>query len=506
MDVKKQLLSALGDVSIDPSLSNCSVLLSSNDFNSSRFVVRSLEDWDYYPKAHLNPTPHLIRNTDDKGFYNLGKNRVLILDFDIYDSSGEVNGKFKGETFTPDELILALQDQDCPLPAWYVNSKTTGNFHMAWVLSTLQDRDSSKPIIKKIAQALGSDTQFTNSVSYNPLCQEADSHFWVEWCTSLPLLESYMDLLEFDSPFGGIYKSADSPRRAGLKQLLAKKSREAILKILPDLEDGMHRMFHINALVKRDIYRRYRGFVSMQEPTPTIPIEDLTAMVYHYGSLCKDPVQDARLDNLVEYWNPVVQGYYAKKKYDSVLSVWKKRKLFLELISPSLTRTYVLYSYREAITNFLLTGDVGILSDEMIERIESYDKRKTTKNVATMPLLFTVLDIKPEYFTKFKTQMLNAQKPSEGVSWEDFLFDMRMKYGEDPRTQYGHVAPSDLLSVAFSEYRYVRHTSRPPLPTRRDSYPNSQYSQKPQALTVPHSFDRERSTVVELGETLDKPP
>lgn len=166
---------------------------------TSRHGLETTADWLSHEGVHLNPTKelHLHRGKQYRPD-NKGKDSVLYLDFDIHDKNGSVKPGMV--PVTADEFIQALKDQGFTVPTYWIESSTSGNFHVVWLYA----RKLPRQMYTYVYEHLGSDPKFTNSLMLNPFSEahRGRVHPWTEYSDqdSVPTLESPEDLSGFRSP------------------------------------------------------------------------------------------------------------------------------------------------------------------------------------------------------------------------------------------------------------------------------------------------------------------
>ena len=166
---------------------------------TSRHGLETIADWLSHEGVHLNPTKelHLHRGKQYRPD-NKGKDSVLYLDFDIHDKNGSVKPGMV--PVTADEFIQALKDQGFTVPTYWIESSTSGNFHVVW----LYTRKLPRQMYTYVYEHLGSDPKFTNSLMLNPFSEahRGRVHPWTEYSDqdSVPTIESPEALSGFRSP------------------------------------------------------------------------------------------------------------------------------------------------------------------------------------------------------------------------------------------------------------------------------------------------------------------
>ena len=110
------LLSLLDDYSVGGTKVTPGVPSYAN-LRQRRRALKTVEDWTSFEAIHINAAGASLRNA----YKDLGwrhdpptefQDRVVLMDFDIYDKEGNP----KGVVITPDEVLSRLQSEGFPLP------------------------------------------------------------------------------------------------------------------------------------------------------------------------------------------------------------------------------------------------------------------------------------------------------------------------------------------------------------------------------------------------------
>ena len=290
--------------------------------------LRTKQDWSELQGVHLNPGPKTLQST--KMHYDkkqLLLDRVMYLDFDIYAKDGSVNPKMGDrEVQTPGSVLSYLEDHDLPLPFFWLESNTKGNFHMAWVYSEPISREESYPFRKAVELALGADTRFTNSTMRNPIATAntgKEVHWYNEWTDSAPTLDHPKFLIPSLTELGED-AAEDTKRPTSRSQysfIKSKMSKNYLLKVMSKATDGDGRWEMLRTIFKKILWKyaeEHDGFFSP---------EQVLQILNSLNSFFLTPISEGRIEAMASYWTLNQQKrYWYRQSQASTSPVFTPRK------------------------------------------------------------------------------------------------------------------------------------------------------------------------------------
>ena len=341
-----------------------------NNLKTRRVGLGTVTSWTNYEAVHINPAYKSLNSAYD--FLRLDgplpgnfMDRVLVMDFDIYDKSGNLKAL---QEVTPDEILDRLLEGGFPLPYCYIQSGTAGNFHMMWVYKYPKPRVFVKGFLRKVYRSWGADPRFTNSTMRNPLYLEAHDpssvHWWDEWATREPLLEEVSDLITEDDskkPSGSTRTRVATPSEGGLFQ--PRLSQTQLEFRMRQARDGDGRWHLLRSWLLRRIMSAYDGV--------GIPPNDMMSLAEWGNQLFSQPMEDRRVRELAGYWTPARQEWYVARQVKAGES---NPKAILEH-KQAVLKYFEVYDLREELLHYLKIG-LDNLPQDLRERDRQYQGRK----------------------------------------------------------------------------------------------------------------------------------
>ena len=313
LDEEMQFLHALHDYSVTEAPHYTLGLPSYAAKMDNRFVISCTKDFRYAEGVHFNPTEDLFRKYRSGQIPGEFKDRVLVLDIDIYAKESKdgyhplKSGITSGCTMV--EFALCFVQAGVTPPACVVESNTPGNFQAIWALETPADRSEMCKIRSSIAEVVGSDKGFSNSVSINPLSMRymGGAIWWTEYCreTSIPLLRDAASLASVITPLSpqptaptievierdpNILPTRTFIPGDGCKNLTLSQARTR----LSTLCDGMLRKKSIRSIIWREGYQYWaeHGYVGV------LPESYIASRIKKYNAVLAQPLSPAEIDSL----------------------------------------------------------------------------------------------------------------------------------------------------------------------------------------------------------------
>lgn len=449
---------AVGGTSISPGLARYS------HKEQVRTALETVEDWINSEGVHLNPGRESQQTAlrsmgllDSEEYY---EDRVVSLDFDIYDKDGSLRGE---TSVTPEEILAHLKRENYPLPYYWLESGTPGNFHMVWVLKDPVEREAARPWVRAVYQHWGADPNFTNSTMRNPVYLSVHApdkvRWWREWAEERPLLESVTDLL----PTEWVSVGTPAPEMSRNSKVSSRENFKARMTV-PQLEaamartgDGEGRWHLLCAWVRRHVRE---NLLATDSPLLT---SQMHKMVARGNALFPTPMEKRRVDLIVQYWTAPRQRHYAarqrkagKNNPHAQASRDKAREEFLELMG-----------LRDTLTKFL-RGDPHALSATQRELDSRFEgRRASTKGEICYSYLAWMHQVAPKEVVDRRTGEVREVSPANQV--KNLIGNGRRagyhkEKEESPQTsppKKRHLVPSMIMSSKTTAFEHLTNPSTP---------------------------------------------
>ena len=342
-----------------------------------RVALTTYEQWCSYEGVHLNAAEKSQTSalaSMGLGGTWIGEDRVLLMDFDTYDKDGTP----KRVVVTPEDVLSRLRSDNLPLPFYWLESTTPGNFHMAWVFDVPMLREEVLPYLRPLYLEWGADPKFTNSTMRNPVFMQHHSpekiHWWYEWSDVAPLLDSPDQLFPSGVPdmFNEAPKATPVPVKIGeslhtvrKKDLPTRLSMKQIEDILSGDMVGVNVWHVLGAWFRRTLLERFRYEGTSMDARTVRRI-----LVTKNQELVK-PLSNRRLEYMIQYWTRTNQIIYCRRQISAGRSNWQAR----ESHDVAERRFQWLMYWRGQIVKYLV-GDVSSIPGDWAERSDEYSGRK----------------------------------------------------------------------------------------------------------------------------------
>lgn len=305
-------------------------IVSYSTMNVKRTALLTPADWVKYEGVHINAARASLTAAYKDAGWSLKSlpptlyDRVLVLDFDIYNKDGSLSeGQ---EHITPKGVIERLKREGRPLPFCYTYSETKGNFHMIWVYDKPQVRAKDNQIAKGIAAYWGADTMFTNSIMRNPIYRalhpnthRQGTHWYTEWADSAPRLQKKEDVAPvwekvaeqgmFEKPLQlnkEVKKILQRGRKYGRFQF--RLSDAALHDLMAVAKDGDGRWYMLRSFLTRKIMGVWK------EAARVLTASEVRAVVDEGNSMFAEPMSNRRKAALAVYWTTKQQYAYVNRQ------------------------------------------------------------------------------------------------------------------------------------------------------------------------------------------------
>ena len=292
-----------------------------------RQALKTPSDWATFEAIHINAAARSLQ----AAYETLGMerpssatlyDRVLLMDFDVYDKSGQA----KGVVITPQEVLARLKAEGVPLPYCYSYSGTPGNFHMLWIFRVPVIRQRTMHLLRGLYSYWGADPAYTNSTMRNPIyrCVNPNSagegtHWWTEWSETTPLIDRATDLaphhltlpLEGDTSAKASKLSRNSEKKATLAPSSKFKSRltdQALEDLMNGAVDGEGRWYLLRSWVIRHINKYFK---LSGKPLPASAVQEV---ISEGNAKFGEPVGPHRVKELTTYWTAKQQWHYVLRQ------------------------------------------------------------------------------------------------------------------------------------------------------------------------------------------------
>lgn len=357
------LLSLLDDYSVGGTKVTPGVPSYAN-LRQRRRALKTVEDWTSFEAIHINAAGASLRNA----YKDLGwrhdpptefQDRVVLMDFDIYDKEGNP----KGAVITPDEVLHRLQSEGFPLPYCYTQSGTSGNFHMMWVFSSPQPRAGNMNLLKEVYSYWGADPAYTNSTMRNPIFSSVqpnhEVHWWSEWSDQPPTLDKVQDLYPRTTvpvikvPEGvlqrGRSKSTTAPSSKG--KFRNRLSDKQLVQLMQEAEDQDGRWYMLRSWVARHMRK------AVLESGEALSNRQVAELVEEGNQLLKEPLELHRVRSIVSYWSPSQQWEYVIRQRRAGEANTHIRSRALSSREAAATRYFEVLDFRDKVATYLANNN-----------------------------------------------------------------------------------------------------------------------------------------------------
>lgn len=364
-----------------------------------RTALSTREDWANNEGVHINPSKDSratalrgIGLKDDEKYY---EDRVVLLDFDIYNKDGSLKAE---NPQTPQEVMNRLVTGGFPLPYYWLESGTPGNFHMVWVLKVPALREDARPWVKEAYHYWGADTRYTNSTMRNPVylsLHEPDKvHWWPEWSAERPLLEDVSQLLpsDYEVPLDTPHyqRPADYRPTYKYRTRMSLSQLEGSMRGAHDTEGRWHLL---DSWVRRHIMKHH------QTTGRTLHPKKVAEVVAQGNALFAEPLEARRIDSLLNYWSMAKQRWYISRQKAAGDNNEQAKYTHADAV----VRYYEMVDFKEDLEKFL-RGDNHNLGPTTVDRDQQFTGRKaSTKGQACYAYVAWMMGLSDSETVNLKT-------------------------------------------------------------------------------------------------------
>lgn len=402
-------------------------IMSYSNMNVKRTALLTPADWAKYEGVHVNAAKSSLTAAYKDAGWSLKTlprtlyDRVLVLDFDIYNKDGSLSeGQ---EPITPKSVIERLKSEGRPLPFCYTYSETKGNFHMIWVYDKPQIRAKDNQIAKGIAAYWGADTMFTNSIMRNPIYRtlhlnthNQGTHWYTEWTDTSPRLQKKEDVAPVWEKVAEkgllakplqLNKEIKKTLRRGCKygKFQFRLSDAALHAIMATAKDGDGRWYMLRSFITRKIMQVWR------EAARVLTASEIRAVVDEGNSMFAEPMCNRRKASLAVYWTTKQQYAYVNRQ-KAAGDNWYTRMRHRQ----GVVFYFQVIDMKKHLADHLADPIAHPLTDEQQELSDRFTGRKYHGKVPILSYIAWMLQVEPTYKTDPGTgEMTVAVTPTARV-------------------------------------------------------------------------------------------